>query len=104
VSFEGLAMSSSSRLPTAILGIALSIALLALTVPRTMAAFLALPGDYVLSRIQDGRAVTPAQLDTLAASRKRALEWVASALLYTDLRLAELMLAKMGDRDPAMLG
>jgi hypothetical protein len=97
-------MPSSSRLPTTILGIALSIALLGLTVPRTMAAFLALPGDHVLWRIQDGRAVTPAQLDTLAASRKRALEWVASALLYTDLHLAERMLAKKDDRDPAMLG
>jgi hypothetical protein len=56
----------------------------------------------VLSRIQDGHAVTSAQLDTLAASR-RALEWVASARLYTDLRLAELVLANMGDHDPAML-
>jgi hypothetical protein len=43
--------------------------------------FLVLPSDNVLSRIQDGRAATPAQL-TLAASQKRALEWVDSARLY----------------------
>jgi hypothetical protein len=43
------------------------------------------------------------QLDTLAPSRKRAFEWVVSARVYTELRLAEMMLVETGDRDPAML-
>jgi hypothetical protein len=49
VSFIDLAMPSSPRLPTAVQGIAISIALLALTVPRIVAAFLALLGGHVLS-------------------------------------------------------
>jgi hypothetical protein len=65
----GLAMPSVSRLAIAVLGLALGLPFWRW--PRAVAAFLTLPGDHALPRIQDGRAVIPAQLRTLVASRKR---------------------------------
>jgi hypothetical protein len=45
VRFVGLAMLIVSRLATTALGVALAIALLALIMPRSVVAFLTLPGD-----------------------------------------------------------
>lgn len=62
-------MPTVSRLAIAVLGLALGLPFWRW--PRAVAAFLTLPGDHALPRIQDGRAVIPAQLRTLVASRKR---------------------------------
>jgi hypothetical protein len=59
VRFVGLAMRTLSGVAPAVLCLALGIALLALAVLRPVAAFLALPGDDVPSRIQDSPAGHP---------------------------------------------
>jgi hypothetical protein len=91
-------MLTVSCLGIAVLGLALGLPFWRL--PRAVAAFLTLPGDHALPRIQDSGAGIPAQLRALW---HLGSERVESARLYTDLGLAELILAEMGDRDPAML-
>jgi hypothetical protein len=91
-------MLTVSCLGIAVLGLALGLPFWRL--PRAVAAFLTLPGDHALPRIQDGGAGIPAQLRALW---HLGSERVESARFYTDLGLAELILAEMGDRDPAML-
>lgn len=87
------ATNRAGRIATAALTFALGAGLLYLAVPRALAVFFGLPGEPVLSRIQEGRSVTHEDLEVLIASRRRALGWVQSGRLYTDLGLAQLMLS-----------
>lgn len=84
----------AGRIAIAAVTLALAMALLAQAVPRTLAALASLPGDPVLTRIQSGLSVDSAALEALIDSRRRALDWVQSGRLYTDLGLAQLMLAQ----------
>lgn len=53
--------------------------LLALALPRLGAAVAELPGRPVLEALEAGRPVSPQALETLAASARRAGEWVDGA-------------------------
>jgi len=77
-----------------LIGVSLGVSLLWLSIPRTMAAFLNLPGDPVLENIQLGKPVTIDDLNNFVSSRKNSLEWVESGRTWTDLGLAYLQLAK----------
>ena len=68
--------------------------LLYLALPRTVAAILMLPGDPVLERMQKREPVDKKDLEILVRSRKRALDWVDSGRVHTDLGLAQLLLAR----------
>ncbi len=75
-------------------GLALGLALIWLAIPRTMAAFINLPGDPVLRAIQLGEPVTGDDLNGFIASREHALEWIDTGRAWTDLGLGYLNLAK----------
>jgi hypothetical protein len=82
-------------------GIALASAagLLYLSVPRTVAAFLALPGDRVFERVQRGETVSLAEVQTLAESRRRAVRWADWPSAWSDLGYAEHEIAYRRSRD-----
>jgi len=79
----------------------LAAGLLYLGAPRTIAAFVSLPGDYVLERIQIGESVSTRNLETLIISRERALAWVEVGRVQTDLALAQLVLAEASGENGA---
>jgi hypothetical protein len=68
--------------------------LLYLALPRTIAAVLKLPGNPVLTRIQERKPVDAEGLATLIASRKRAVFWADSGRDRAVLGLAQLLLAR----------
>lgn len=88
---------SAGKAATALLAVTLGALVLYLGLPRTIAAFALLPGNQTLSLIQKGETVEPEKLEALAASRRRALAWVDSGRMWSDLALAQLLLA--GPRD-----
>jgi hypothetical protein len=70
------------------------VSLIALAIPRFVAAVLALPGDHILAKIEAERAAPDAgRLELLIASRRSALAVVDSATAQTDLGLALLLKA-----------
>ena len=73
------------------IALVLGMALLWLGVPRLVAAFLMLPGDSTLSRLQEQQAIAPNELETVIESRAAALRWVSSGRLYTDRALGRLL-------------
>ncbi len=85
------------RIPTAAAAAALAIAvgagLLYLALPRTVAALLRLPGNPVLTRVQERKPVDNRGLETLIASRKRALSWAESGPDAALLGLGQLLRA-----------
>jgi hypothetical protein len=89
------------RVAGSLLPLLLAAGLLYLGAPRTIAAFVSLPGDYVLERIQIGESVSARNLETLIISRERALAWVEAGRVRTDLALAQLVLAKASGEDGA---
>jgi hypothetical protein len=84
-----------------VVGLALGFALLWLAIPRTMAAFVSLPGDPVLQAIQTGKTVTNDDLSGFIASRNNALKWVDAGRTWTDLGLGHLHLAEQAGGDTA---
>ena len=80
-------------------GLCLGIALVYLAVPRTMAAFLHLPGNPILETIQTGGSASGAELQILADSRENGLTWVDAGRAWTDLSLAYLTLAEEAGYD-----
>jgi hypothetical protein len=77
-----------------ILGLSLAFALLWLAVPRTMAAFLHVPGDLILRSIQTNQTVSNEDLHQFIVSRQNALEWVDGGRTWSDQGLAYLRLAE----------
>ncbi len=75
----------------AALSLILGAAILFLGVPRTIAAFVMLPGNQALREIQERRPVGDEDLSVLAASREWALSWAESGRTWTDLALAQLL-------------
>ncbi len=73
-----------------------SLALLYLAVPRTVAGFIMQPGNRVLNDIQEGGAIDEQALVALVESRRRAAEWIDSGRLWSDLAVAQFMLAETG--------
>ncbi|MBL6952719.1 MAG: hypothetical protein ISR50_08800 [Alphaproteobacteria bacterium] len=76
-----------------LIGLGLGLALLWLATPRTMAAFLSLPGDPVLQAMQTDGPVTSDDLRGFIASRENALAWIDAGRTWTDLSLGYLRLA-----------
>ncbi len=69
-------------------------ALLVGGVPRTVAALAMLPGGPVLREIQNLRPVGRDDLEILIASQRRGLRFGESGRKWTDLGLAQLLLAR----------
>lgn len=79
-------------------GIAIAgMALLYLAVPRTIGAFQMLPGNRTILEIARGGDASRESLEVLAASRRRAADWLDSGRLWSDLAAAELLIAESGD-------
>jgi len=77
-------------------------------VARTIAAFSMLPGTPVLKNIQSFNTVQADGLELLIESRKRGLRWIDSGRAWTDLGLAQLLLASAegvdGERRRSLVG
>ena len=81
------------------IGLSLGLALIWLAVPRTVGAFLNLPGDPVLEAMQTGRPVSNEELHRFVLSRERSLKWVDDGRAWSDLGLAHLRLAELSGYD-----
>lgn len=93
--------ATAPRVAVSLLPLLLAVGLLYLGAPRAIAAFVRLPGDYLLERIQNRESVSARNLETLIISRKRALAWVEAGRVQTDLALAQLVLAHASGEDGA---
>lgn len=69
------------------------VALLYLGIPRFIAAVVTLPSGPILNKIQTNRDVDAEALDILVKSQKRGLQWNESARRWTDLGLAQIIIA-----------
>lgn len=79
-------------------------ALLALAVPRLVAAFYLLPGDPGMALLDSGQLPSPAAFERLIASRRAAAVWVAAPSTLIDLGVATMSLAQVTpDRRPTLL-
>lgn len=75
--------------------------LIALAAPRLLASLTVLPSASTLSRLQNLEAVETTDLQRLVRNQRRALVWQAAGRTWTDLGLAQLLLAeRLGDKDP----
>ncbi len=89
------------RVAGSLLPLLLAVGLLYLGAPRTIAAFVSLPGNALLERIQIGESLSARDLEILIVSRERALAWVEAGRVQTDLALARLVLAEASGEDGA---
>lgn len=90
-------MAANSRFQTFLAGglaIAVGIAILTLSVPRTIAAFIGLPADPIQGRLHRGEEVTSEQLNKLIENRTAMLRWIENRSVYTDIGVAQRLLAK----------
>jgi hypothetical protein len=75
--------------------------LIALAVPRLLAALTVLPSAPTLNRLQSLEPVQERHLEQLVRNQRRALIWQAGGRTWTDLGLAQLLLAeRLADADP----
>jgi hypothetical protein len=79
------------KIATAALSLFLGGLVVALSLPRALTEFLALPGNRVLAIMQRGDLPSDRDLKILAASRQRIMPWSASGQLRIDLALAQLL-------------
>ena len=87
-----------------ILSLLAGISLIALGTPRMTAALVMVPGVQVLKQIQNLQPVETEDLDILIASQRRGLSWSPSGRKWTDLGLAQLLMAEKKDAgDPERL-
>ncbi len=78
-----------------------SLALLALGIPRTLSALVMAPSAPVLRKLQNLQAVETAELETVVAAQKRGLAWSSRGRTLTDLGLAQLLIAeRLAEDDP----
>lgn len=89
-----LPRGSVDKAATVLLAVMLGALVLYLGLPRTIAAFALLPGNQTLRLIQNGETVKREKLEALVESRKLALAWVDSGRTWSDLALAQLLLAE----------
>ena len=93
--------AAASRVAGSLLPLLLAMSLLYLGAPRTIAAFVSLPGNVLLEQIQIGESLSARDLEILIVSRERALAWVEAGRVQTDLALARLVLAEASGEDGA---
>ena len=91
--------AAAPRVAGSLLPLLLAVGLLYLGAPRTIAAFVSLPGNALLERIQIGESLSARDLEILIVSRERALAWVEAGRVQTELALAQLVLAKASGED-----
>jgi hypothetical protein len=99
---EAVWVSLSSRIGTIIVPgmVALAAAgLLWLSVPRTVAAFVALPADRIADDLYQGRPAGPEEIDRLVATRERALAWADNPSHRVDLARAHIARGVAGTRE-----
>lgn len=89
----------AGRLLAALVGLAIGVALLGLAVPRTMAAWLALPAQAALEDIQFGRPVEAARLSAALDALSAARRWNDSPRVTTDMALLRLARAELAGTD-----
>ena len=78
-----------------------AVLLIVLAVPRLLAAVTVLPSAPTLNRLQSLETVKTRDLERLVRNQSRALVWRAGGRTWTDLGLAQLMLAeRLGQGDP----
>jgi hypothetical protein len=88
-------------LPAIVLSAGLAITLLALGVPRSVAAWASLAADPPIEKLQTAKTPTDAELAEGIAGLQRALAWVPSARRMTDLALLEAEQAlRLSGEDP----
>ena len=76
----------------ALAAIGLGAAIAAAAVPVAVSDLLAMPGDSILKRLQDERAVGEHDLRRFIRSREAAAQWRSTARAYTDIALGRLIL------------
>ncbi len=82
------------RLPAVILSLLAGASLIALGAPRMIAAFAMIPSGPVLQQIQSLQPVETEDLEILIASQRRGLWWSSSGRKWTDLGLAQMLMAE----------
>ena len=87
-----MARFSGWLLTLAAAGLGLWLAFLA--VPRTIVAFIALPGDVIGERVREGREIGAQELLILQQTRRQALPWGSSGRQLSELALALLLEAE----------
>ena len=84
----------AARIATLAVAAALGVLTLYFGVPRTVAAFVLLPGDRPLQALQNGR-VPPAQaLANIVGTRTAGAHWIEQGQLYSDRALVRLVEAE----------
>lgn len=86
-------------LPVAVLSLVAGASLLVLGVPATVDAFLAIPADRVLGKIQNAEPVSEAELSSTISSQRQSLSWGETGRKWTDLALAQFLLAEKIEHD-----
>mgnify|MGYP001028577356 FL=1 len=81
-------------LPALILSLVVGILLIAFGAPRMIAAFAMIPSGPVLEKIQDRDLIEMEDLGILVASQRRGLMWSVSGRKWTDLGLAQMLMAE----------
>jgi len=95
-------MTTASRiraLPAAVLGLVAGVSLLFLGVPATIDAFLMIPANTVLGKLQIQDPVSEEELSLLVSAEERSLFWGESGRNWTDLALAQLVLSEEIEHD-----
>lgn len=85
------------RVPAVILSLLIGILLIALGAPRMISAFAKIPSSPVLQKIQKLQPVETQDLEILVASQRRGLSWSQSGRKWTDLGLAQMLMAEKKD-------
>jgi hypothetical protein len=83
-----------STLPAAVLAFVAGVSLLFLGVPGAIDAILMLSANRSLERIQTGQPVLLEEFSLIIASEKQSIFWDESGRNWTDLALAQLLLAE----------
>jgi hypothetical protein len=98
VALAGLLMKS--RLIGVVVGV-MAVAMLAWGLPRTISAFVMAPSAPVLRKLQNLQTVQTEELETLVAAQRRGLAWSSRGRTFTDLGLAQLLMAeRLDESDP----
>ncbi len=89
-----------TRLIGLVLGI-MALALLTWGISRTISAFVMAPSAPVLRKLQNLQIVQTEELETLVAAQRRGLIWSSRGRTFTDLGLAQLLIAeRLGQNVP----
>jgi len=96
------AYSLPQRALASVIVAAIAGVLLYLGVPRTVAAVKALPGNEILRQVLRGHVVPATAVEQLIATREATVVWTDRGRDWTDLGLAQLLLANLRARGEVM--